>query len=216
MLNLPYYVVKFACWLFLRLGFGLEVRGQEHVPTSGGFLLASNHVSYLDPPVLGVACPRRVAFMARRTLYRHLLLRWFNRAMRCIPLRRDEGDLQAIREVVHRLERGEGVAIFPEGERQWSGALSEAKRGVGLVAMKARVPIVPVLVRGTFEALPRGRKRLRRAKIRVAFGPQIAYTEEHFSVGEPAKRAGLAARHEALGQAVTQGWRRLQSEYDHR
>ena len=216
MMHLPYYIVKFACWLILRLGFGLEVRGQNHVPTSGGFLLACNHASYLDPPVLGSACPRRVAFMARWTLYRHPLMRWFNRAMHCIPLDRDEGGLKAIREAARRLQSGEGVGIFPEGRRQWSGDLGEAKRGVGLVAAQGRVPIIPVLIHGTFKVLPRGVSRLRRAKIRVAFGPQIAYTEQRFSTDQPAKRVSLAAHHEALAQAVTQSWRRLQGELDTR
>ena len=216
-MNVPYYlVVKFTTWLFLRLGFGLTVRGGAHVPRSGAFVVASNHLSYLDPVVVGVACPRLLSFMARADLYRHPLMRWFLRNMGAIPLHREAGDLAAIREAVRRLRRGQPVAIFPEGERQIFGELGEAKRGVGLVAALGRVPIIPMLVQGTFQALPRGSRWLRRAKIRVAFGPQITYTDERFSVGQPGEKTASAAHHEALAEAVTQSWRQLQDELEHR
>lgn len=219
-----FYVVKFVSWIILRVGFGLEVRGQEHVPASGTFIVASNHVSFLDPVVVGVACPRRVCFMARSTLFAHPLLGWFLRGTRVIPLKRGEADLGAVREAVRRLHEGEPIAIFPEGGRQLSGRLGQARRGVGLVATTARVPIVPVLVRGTFQAMPPGENRLHRAKIRVAFGPQIPYTGERFlpapssPLGEtgpadwndPGRRqAGGTARHRILAEAVTQSWHRL-------
>jgi len=78
---LLYGVSKFALWLVFRLGFGLEVRGQAHVPRRGAFLLASNHVSHLDPPVVGVACPRRLTFLARASLFDHALLGAFLRRL---------------------------------------------------------------------------------------------------------------------------------------
>jgi 1-acyl-sn-glycerol-3-phosphate acyltransferase len=190
-----YDTVKFLSWAMLRLGYGLDVQGTEHVPQSGAFVVASNHVSYLDPLVIGVACPRRVRFMARSSLFRHVLLGWFLRSTRVIPLARGEADVGAVREAVRRLRHGEPIGLFPEGTRQLTGQLSQAKRGVGLIASMAKVPIVPVLVRGTFEALPPGSGFLRPAKIRVAFGEQIAYTN--------------SPHHEALAAAVTQSWRRL-------
>jgi 1-acyl-sn-glycerol-3-phosphate acyltransferase len=194
-----YDLSKLILWLFFRIGFGLEVRGQEHVPTRGGFVVASNHVSYLDPPVVGVACPRRVAFMARTTLFAHPLLGMFLRGVHAIPLRRGEADHGAIGEAIARLRRGLGVAIFPEGTRQLSGVLGAARRGVGLLAVSAQVPIVPALVTGTFEAMPPEAKRLARAKIRVAFGPAIPYTSSVSS----------SSRHQELADAVTQTWHRL-------
>jgi 1-acyl-sn-glycerol-3-phosphate acyltransferase len=195
-----YALAKFILWLFFRLGFGLEVSGQEHVPKRGPCILASNHVSFLDPPLVGVAAPRRATFMARADLYQHFWLGLFLTGIGAVPLRRGEADVGAVRAALTCLRRGEVVAIFPEGGRQPSGSLGQAKRGVGLLAAMGRAPIVPVLVRGTFEALPRGGESLRRAKIRVAFGPPIPYTE-----------APLAARdhHERLAEAVTSAWRRL-------
>jgi len=201
-----YDFVRFLLRLFFRLGFGLEVRGREHVPRKGPFVLASNHFSYLDPPLLGAACPRRLGFMARTTLFRQPLLGLFMRGVHVIPLKRGEGDLEAIRESVRRLRCGEAVAIFPEGGRQVSGQLGHAKRGVGLLAVSAQVPVIPVLVQGTFEAWGPTATRLRRTKIRVAFGEAISYT----TASVPGS-ASSRVQHEHLAEAVTRQWHRLQS-----
>jgi len=198
-----YYVVRFLLWLIFRLGFGMEVRGRFHIPRRGGFLLASNHLSYLDPPLLGAACPRRLSFMAQTNLFDDALLGAFMRGVHVIPLQRGEGDVAAVREAVRRLRRGEAVAIFPEGGRQFSGKLGTAKGGVGLLAVMAHVPVIPVLVHGTFEALPPGSRRLKQAKIRVAFGPQIPYTTT------PVPTLASRERHDQLAAQVTQSWHRL-------
>ena len=212
-----YDLAKFVLWLLFRLGFGLEVRGHEHIPTHGAFVLASNHTSYLDPPVLGAACPRRLGFMARADLFQHLFLGTLLRGLHVIPLQRGEHDLGAIREAVRRLHRGEAVAIFPEGGRQASGRLGSAKRGVGLLAAAAEVPVIPTLVTGTFEALPPHARALRRAKIRVAFGPAIAYTDASASpVGSGTSAVTLAlptrSHHERLADAVTRQWHALAAQ----
>lgn len=198
-----YYFVRFLLRLIFRLGFGMDVRGRSHIPRRGGFLLASNHLSYLDPPLLGAACPRRLSFMAQTKLFDNALLGAFMCGVHVIPLQRGESDVAAIREAVRRLRRGEAVAIFPEGGRQFSGQLGHAKGGVGLIAEAARVPIIPVLVQGTFQALPPGSRRLKRAKIRVAFGPQIPYTTS------PVPTLASRERHDQLAAQVTQSWHQL-------
>jgi len=199
-----YDFAKFILWSIFRGGFGLDVHGQAHVPKRGAFIVASNHVSFLDPPVIGVACPRRLVFMARADLFRHPVLGRVLRGLRVMPLVRGESDVSAIRSAVARLRRGEAVAIFPEGGRQASGALGMARRGVGLLAITAQVPIIPAIVTGTYEALPRHARRVRRAKIRVAFGPPIAYTDASLSRQECSRR-----HHEALAEAVSAAWRQL-------
>ncbi len=211
-----YHVVRRVLWLIFRVGFGLDVRGQHHLPRRGAFVLASNHVSFLDPPVLGAACPRRLTFMARADLFRHGALGVFMRTMRVIPLHRGEADPRAIREALGRLRRGGAVAVFPEGGRQPSGRLGAAKRGVGLLAIAAGVPIVPVVVRGTFEAWPPHARAPRRVKIRVAFGEPIAYTDRSSSAPRSGGlRAGAGGpqasrpHQEQLAEAVTRQWRRL-------
>jgi 1-acyl-sn-glycerol-3-phosphate acyltransferase len=187
-----YYISKFCLWLFFRIGFGLEVSGQEHVPRCGAFVLASNHLSYLDPPVLGVACPRPVSFMARDTLFRHPFLGAYLRAVRVIALKRGESDITALRRAIEQLKAGQAVALFPEGTRGETTDIRPAKRGIDILAAKAQVPVVPVFIQGTFEALPRNRKCLQRAKIRVAFGPALQYNEAP-----------------SLAEAVTHRWRDL-------
>lgn len=205
--SLCYLISKVVCWAVLRLGCGLSVHGREHVPRQGPFILASNHVSYLDPVVIGVACPRSLRFMARENLFHYALLGRYLRAVGVIPIQRGEVDLASIREAVSCLRRGEVVAIFPEGGRQFSGKLGVARRGVGLLAVMAKVPIVPILVTGTFQALPPGEKRLHRAKIQVAFGPQIPYTLG-LAIFKPARN-----HHEQLASAVTRQWHRLEAQW---
>lgn len=217
-----YAISKLSLWLVLRLWCGLQVRGQHHVPARGAFILAGNHVSYLDPPTLGAACPRRLRFLGRNTLFRHPLLGGYLRAIGVIPLARGEHDPRALRQALQRLRQGEPVAIFPEGHRQLSGALGAARRGVGLLAMAAKAPIVPVLLQGTRDALPPGSGWLRRAKIRVAFGPPIPYTEPSFgapAATEPASDGASAVRsardaHQALADEVTRQWHRLQDAFN--
>ena len=203
-----YDLVKRLFWIFFRLGFGLEVYGAEHVPTVGPCILASNHISFLDPPLLGAACSRRLCFMARASLFRHPLLGAFMRGVHVIPIARGEADLGAIREAVRRLHQGDVVAIFPEGGRQRSGERGHAKRGVGLLALTAQAPIIPVLVTGTREALPPDARWLHRAKIRVAFGTQIPYTK--FSL------SSSRSQHEQLAEAITQQWHRLEEQLHER
>lgn len=199
-----YHFSKFVCWLVLQLRCGLEVRGIEHVPTRGPYLIVSNHVSYLDPVVVGVAAPRRLVFMARDTLFAQPLLGAWMRGVGVIPLRRDDADPAAIRAALAALRRGEPIGLFPEGGRQPGGALGTAKRGVGLLAIRARAPIVPVHLRGTFDVLSPGAKGLRPCKIRVAFGPLIPYTTASQEGVVPPRR-----HQEQLADAVTQAWRRL-------
>ncbi|MBI3321112.1 MAG: 1-acyl-sn-glycerol-3-phosphate acyltransferase [Candidatus Omnitrophica bacterium] len=199
MVPLAYSLSKCVCWLVFRLGFGLEVRGQHHVPRRGS------------------ACPRRVRFMARATLFRHPVAGTFFRSIGTIPIRRGEGDVMAIRAAVDYLRKGEAIALFAEGTRQVSGRLGSAKRGVGLLAIAASVPIVPVVVNGTFDALPPHAARLSRSKIRVAFGPPVAYTDT--PIVEPvnpteSQRVASRTRQEQLARAVTRQWRCLAEEME--
>ena len=211
---LCYFLTQFICWLILRLGFNLRVQGQEHVPRRGSFILASNHVSFLDPVVVGVACPRRVLFMARESLFQKPILGAFLGCVQVIPLRRGETDVSALREALKQLRQGQAVALFPEGTRQSEGSLGVAKRGVGLLAVMAKAPIIPVLVKGTFEALPPKARWLRPSKIRVAFGAPIAYTSK-LSESRDMPVEGMAARaaHEQLAQAVSQQWHALAHKF---
>ena len=221
MIPLAYGCSKFLCWLFFRIGYGLEVSGQEHVPRHGPCIIASNHVSFLDPVVVGSACPRRLVFMARDTLFRHPLLRLWLRGVGAMPVNREDADPAAIRRAIGSLRGGAPIALFPEGTRQESGRLGRAKRGVGLLATAARVAVIPAYLHGTFEALPRDATRLRPSKIRVAFGPPISYTSgsvpPEAPSGDPSTvmRAGERASRadqQRIADAVTAAWQRLEAQ----
>ncbi|HMO52204.1 MAG TPA: lysophospholipid acyltransferase family protein [Kiritimatiellia bacterium] len=168
--------------LFRRiLGLALRVRCRfrshdyAYIPAEGGVIIASNHASFLDPPVLGVAVPHRpVRFMARDTLFDHSFLAWFYYRFGVVPLSREKGDVGAIKTAIQLLREGHCVALFPEGTRTPDGHLQPAKGGVGFLIHKANVPVVPAYIRGSYEAWPKGAKKMKSAPVSVHFGPPIS------------------------------------------
>jgi 1-acyl-sn-glycerol-3-phosphate acyltransferase len=161
--------------LFIRVVFtlngGFEVKGKENVP-EGGAIVAANHISYLDPPLVGSVTPRRATFMARKGLFKIPFLGTIIRPA-AFPVDREKPRPSTIKEAVKRLKNGELIVIFPEGGRSETGELGEAKRGIGMIAGLSRVPIVPTLIKGSDKALPLGAKWIKRAKITVIFGNPI-------------------------------------------
>jgi 1-acyl-sn-glycerol-3-phosphate acyltransferase len=167
------------CRIWFRLYFYLYHRGRvynaERLPAQGGVILAGNHVSLLDPPFFGLACQRDVYFMARDTLFRNPLANWILRSWHCVPISRDRGDIGAMRTVLRMLDEGKVVLMFPEGTRSEDGELQEARAGIGMIAARAKVPIVPMRIFGTDRALPRGTSIPRPVKIEVRFGEPFLY-----------------------------------------
>lgn len=155
----------------LRGLFRMQVTGREHEPQDGPFIAVSNHWSAFDPPVLGAALRRKVHFMAKQELFEIPLLRSWMRCIGTFPVRRGEPDRQAIRTALRVLERGGVVGIFPEGTRNPRGYLLPAEPGAAFLALKARVPILPVGILGTLEVLPKGARVPRLRRIRVRIGP---------------------------------------------
>jgi 1-acyl-sn-glycerol-3-phosphate acyltransferase len=136
-----------------------DVVGLENVPPSGGFLLAANHASHLDPFVVGSQLPRQVTFFARKTLWTPGLPSWWLNAVGVIPVDRDGGsDVAALKRVLHALRAQHVIIMFPEGTRSRDGLLQTPKPGVGLFACKTQVPVVPARIFGSFEAFGKGGK----------------------------------------------------------
>jgi 1-acyl-sn-glycerol-3-phosphate acyltransferase len=145
-----------------------EVIGLENLPPTGGFLLAANHASGLDPFILGSQLPRQVTFFARKTLWAPGLPSWWLNAVGVIPVDRDGGsDVQAIKRVLSALKDQKVIIMFPEGTRSLTGQLQKAKPGIGLFACRAQIPIVPARIFGAFDAMGKGEK-LPRAGSRVS------------------------------------------------
>ena len=186
-----YRLLRLLAILLAKLLFQLEVRGREFVPPQGAFILASNHLSYLDPPMLGVASPRILHFMASASLFNHPGFGWVIRHLNAFPLRRDEQDPASIRLALQHLRRGRVLVVFPEGGRSRTGQLGKARPGIGLLAAHAKVPVVPVYLSGTDKALPRQARFIRLHKISVHFGKPLFFKEGPSSKGD--RRASYQA-----------------------
>ncbi|MFA5410484.1 MAG: lysophospholipid acyltransferase family protein [Candidatus Omnitrophota bacterium] len=168
-----YWFLRFLSFLILKIFFRLEVKGRENLPKKGGFILAGNHISYLDPVVIGVAVPRKLNYLAKRELFRNRASSWFFSKLHIFPIKRDSADISALKEALRRVRNDEGLVLFPEGSRRLDSSSAEAEPGVGFLAAKLDVPVIPAFVRGTERALPRGAKFLKPARISVCFGKQI-------------------------------------------
>lgn len=166
-----YYLTKAASFfLFPRI-----ITGHEHIPMTGGVIFASNHLSNLDPMVLGISCKRRLNFMAKDSLFKGFFS-WLLPKLGAFPIKRGEADIWALKEALKRLKKGKPVLVFLEGTRQRNGAVrSDPQPGIGFLAVKAGVPVVPVYLEGTQSVMPPGARRLTRHSVRIRFGPQVEY-----------------------------------------
>ena len=195
-----YATAKHSVHALSALLFRLRRTGLENVPREGGGLLVANHASHLDPPLVGSVCPRRLNFLARKTLFDNPAFGWLIRSLDAIPIDRDGMGLSGVKETLRRVRRGEMVLLFPEGTRSPDGRLAPLKPGVCSLARKGRAPIVPVGLRGTFDAWPRGRG-LRLAPIHIHFGQPISPEE----IGDLDDEQLLATIERRIGEAMTAG-----------
>jgi len=167
------------CRAIFRAYFRLYHRGSVHhaerLPREGGVILAGNHVSFLDPPLFGAACQREVFFLARDTLFRHPMANWLLRSWNCVPIKREGGDIAAMRTALRLLGEGKAVLMFPEGTRSKDGRLQEARAGIGMIVARSRATIVPMRIFGADKAMPRGTSVPRPAKITIVFGEPFQY-----------------------------------------
>jgi 1-acyl-sn-glycerol-3-phosphate acyltransferase len=154
-MGLSYAVGWRAFRLLFATYFRWRVLHPERVPLHGPVILACNHASYLDPPLVGAGLPRHVSFLARETLFDTFLVGAFLRSWRVVPVDRDGGTGRGLREILGRLDQGGAILLFPEGTRSPDGQLQPVRAGVGLAIIKSTAPVVPVRVFGTFEAYGR-------------------------------------------------------------
>ena len=173
----PYYwfcynLIKLAGRLFFRL----RVVHRERMINHGPVILASNHESYLDPPLVGSVADRGIFFLARKTLLEGAFFGWLLPKLNVIPVDQEGGDRSALKALIRILKGGGGTLVFPEGERTSDGQLRPAQPGLGFVIAKTLAPVVPMRIFGAREAWPRGSSRVRFRPITVVVGEPIHFT----------------------------------------
>ena len=164
--------------------FGLKVVGRENLVLDGAVLVASNHESFLDPPLIGTLYRDEMFYLARKTLMSGPLLKWIYLAWNSIPVDQDRPDMTSLKAIIKLLNSGKRVLVFPEGERSLDGVIGVAQPGVGLIAVKSNAVIQPIRIRGAREALPRGSGRIRFNPISLHIGPPIRLTEEELTTAK--------------------------------
>lgn len=168
-------------WSFFRVYFRLynrwEVIDPHNVPKGGPAILASNHMSFLDPPLVGAAARREINYLARESLFRFPVIGSLLKSVNAVPVDREGGGAAGLRAIFDRLMNGGAIILFPEGTRSTDGALHKAKSGIGLTVIKSEAPVVPVRVFGTFEAMSRRHSIPRPRKVAVRFGKALDFAD---------------------------------------
>jgi len=169
-----FYLVRFTCFVVLKLFCRFRVVGRDNIPRKGSFIVASNHKSYLDPPAVGVAIPQVVHFMASDYLFNGLF-GYIMRKVATYPVRRGERDVGVIKESLKLLKKGDVIGVFPEGRRIEGPGFGEPALGVGMLAAHSGVPVLPVFVKGSDEALPKHAKFINFRPVEARIGKPLRF-----------------------------------------
>jgi 1-acyl-sn-glycerol-3-phosphate acyltransferase len=168
-------------WLFFRFIFATYFRWRvfnaERVPARGPVILASNHASFLDPPLVGAGLQRSCNYLARDTLFRFWGIGALLRSWQAVPVDRDGGGAAGLKAILDRLLAGGVIILFPEGTRTGDGRLQPARSGIGLTVIKSTAPVVPVRVFGTFDAYNRAAWFPKPKRVMVKYGEPMHFTE---------------------------------------
>jgi len=175
--NLVYRITKVVARFLLGLICRIEVVGREKVPLEGPVIIAPNHLSWLDPPAVGLVLPRPIAYIARADLFDNPFLGWLLPRLYVIPVERGSGDLAAVKAAIRTLRQGMAFGIFPEGTRSRTGKLQPFKTGTAAIAIRTGAPVVPVGVIGSDKIWPPGGKIRLGGKLKIVFGDPIDLSE---------------------------------------
>jgi len=170
-------VVYGLLWVLTRaigwICFRYRVEGG--IPQTGGVLIAANHASYLDIPLLGCGMTRRAWYLGRSDLFPVPILNGILQSLGWIPLRLGRLDREAFGKAIALIKAGNVVVIFPEGGRSHDGHLRQPKAGIGVIVSQTGCPVVPAYIEGTFDALPTGARWPRFRRVTVRFGAPLEF-----------------------------------------
>jgi len=169
-----HHVARFILRPLFRLYFRIRCEGIDNLPPAGPYLLAPNHVSMLDWAFISYFLPYLVRFVVDRSFYEVPVLGFWLRVNGAIPIRTGRPDARALRLAHQVLEAGEALIVFPEGAISQTGRPMRAQPGITSLAAATGTPILPVAVRGAFEAFPRSRRLPRPRAVTVVFGRPLA------------------------------------------
>lgn len=159
--------------ILVRVLFDLKVRGKHNLPKTGGVLVVSNHQSYIDPVLLAVLMRRPFAYLAEAYLFKIKPFAWLITRLNAFPVKRGAGDVGAMKQTIKLLQDGWVLNLYPEGHRTADGKMLPVQAGVALVVRRAKVPVVPAIIYGAYEAWPRHQKVPSFGRVRVIYRPPI-------------------------------------------
>lgn len=162
-----------ALRLFILVAFSLVARirlqGRYNIPRKGPYIVASNHLSWTDVPLVPVFIPGKVVYMAKEEAF-HSKVGWLVRFLGAFPVKRGEGDRQAIRAAGEQLAKGNIFIIFPEGHRSDTHSMIKGHSGLGMIALRSGVPVLPVAIWGSEKAL-----RKFGAQVTISYGKPMVF-----------------------------------------
>jgi len=192
--TLFYRFAQLLSWLYFKIFHRIEVKDVHNIPSTGAFILASNHTSYFDPPALGCKLPRNLHYFARDSLFfwpLGLLIRNLN----SIPVNRSQLDIATLKRVLKVLKSGDPLLVFPEGTRSPDGKLGVGKKGIGLLLAKSQSDVLPAKVVGGFDVLGKGMliPRIGRQLV-VTYGPLLRFDQLDPGKSDPLRYETIANR----------------------
>jgi len=178
-MKLSYKIVYSLARFFFKVFFRLKIYGVETHFRSGSAIIAANHTSFYDPPVLSISCPEEVHFLAKGTLFDIPLLGRLIRVLNSHPVARGASDTQTLKMMIQLLGEGKKLILFPEGQRSYTGELLQMERGLSFLVQKARCQIIPAYIDGAFVAWPPDKRFPKLfGKMAVVFGSPIVWEED--------------------------------------
>jgi len=169
-----YSIARFFFTIIFKVLFRFQVFGRSNFPRKGAFIVAANHLSYLDPILLGISSPRKLNFIAKDDLFKIKVFGFLISNVGAIPVKMDaKQNIGVFRSALSLLSKGNGFVIFPEGARSLNGKMQNMRAGVGFLAIKSQCPVIPVLIIGTEKALPLRAKCIRLRKITAYVGKAL-------------------------------------------
>ena len=168
-----YFLLCFGARILLKIFFRIRVDGIRNIPRKGPFIIAPNHISFLDPVAAGAFVPRNLYYMARDTLFDIPLFGALIKSCHTFPVRRGKPHPETMKKALSVLKSGNGLVLFPEGTRSINGKLREGSPGLGMLASLSEAPIIPTLLEGTEKALPVHAVWIRTEKIRIRYGRPV-------------------------------------------